>query len=503
MPRLPSFALAFSLISVSGIAAGAVTTIPEEAFAAVETLRERALADTLAWDLTERLTTEVGPRLAGSEADARARDWMIATFKSLGFDKVWSEPVTYPKWVRRSEHAEVVSPFPQPLAVSALGNSAATPAGGLIAEVVAFDSLEALEAAPAERVRERIVYLANARMQAHVDGRDYGKGSRVRTRGPALASSKGAAAFLMRSVGSSNNRTPHTGVTHFPEGVNAIAAAALSNPDADLLGAMLRRGQPVRIRLALDCGMEGEYVGANVIGEIRGRSKPDEYFLTGGHLDSWDLGTGAIDDASGIGITTAAAHLIAQLPKRPARSIRVVAFANEEAGLHGGKAYAERHRESIGNAVLGAESDAGADRIVKLTATVKPEARAAIDRIAAVLAPLGVAYDATAPGRAGSDLSAVHAVGMAGLSLHQDTSRYFEWHHSANDTLDKVDLEQLRQNVAVYAIAMYLAAEADGDFGSAPGAFAPPPAPNPDASRPKTSAAAAPRGAPRHEAATH
>ncbi|MBN8482993.1 MAG: M20/M25/M40 family metallo-hydrolase [Xanthomonadales bacterium] len=462
--------LAFVLVAAQA-ANAAPTTIPDAALKTAAELRERALADTLAWEITEGLTTEVGPRLAGSDADARARDWMIAKFKALGFDKVWTEPVTYPRWVRRSEHAEIVSPFPQALALTALGYSAATPEGGLRADVVGFASLEALEAAARDAIEGRIVYIGTTRMDEKA-GRGYGQGSRVRTRGPSLASGKGAAAFLLRSVGPEDTRLPHTGVTHFDDGVAPIPAAALSNPDADQLERLLQRGQPVSLRLALDCGIEGEYTGANVIGEIRGRSKPNEYFLTGGHLDSWDLGTGAVDDAAGVAITTAAARLIAQLPKRPARSIRVVAFANEEAGLYGGKAYAESHRREIARAILGAESDAGSDRIVKVTATVKPEARDAIDRIAAALAPLGIAYDRAAPGAGGSDLSAVHAVGMAGLSLHQDTTRYFAWHHTANDTLDKVDLEPLRQNVAAYAVAMYLAAEAKGDFGSKPGAFA-------------------------------
>ncbi len=467
----PSFLFLPLALAASVGATAAPTTIADAALETAATLRTRALADTLAWDITEGLTTEVGPRLAGSEADARARDWMIAKFKALGFDKVWTEPVTYPKWVRRSEHAEVVAPFPQPLALTALGYSAATPDGGLRAEVVAFDSLEALEAATREAVEGRIVYIGTTRMDEKA-GRGYGQGSRVRGRGPSLASTKGAAAFLLRSVGPEDTRLPHTGVTRFEDGVAAIPAAALSNPDADQLERILKRGQPVVLRLALDCGIEGEYTGANVIAEMRGRSKPNEYYLTGGHLDSWDLGTGAVDDAAGVAIATAAAHLIAQLPKRPARSIRVVAFANEEAGLYGGREYADKHRKEIARAILGSESDAGSDRIVKLTATVKPEARGAIDRIAEALAPLGIEYDREAPGAGGSDLSAVHAVGMAGLSLHQDTTRYFAWHHTANDTLDKVDLEALRQNVAAYAVAMYLAAEAKGDFGSKPGAFA-------------------------------
>jgi Zn-dependent M28 family amino/carboxypeptidase len=320
-------------------------------------------------------------------------------------------------------------------------------------------------------VRGKIIYVGT-RMHAYKDGHDYGVGSTVRTRGPSLAAQKGAIAFLLRSAGTDTNRLPHTGVTNFEAGVTPIPAAALASPDADQLERILRRGQPVTIKLALDCGIEGTYTGANVIAELKGSKKPDEYFVMGGHLDSWDPGTGAIDDAAGIGIAVGAAHLIAALPQRPRRSIRVVAFANEEAGLYGGKALASAYRKTIKNAVLGSESDLGADRILKITASVKPEARDALAQIAEVLKPLGVEYDANAPGHGGSDLSEMHAVGMAALSLHQDATRYFDWHHTANDTLDKIDPEQLRQNVAVYAVAAYLAAQADGDFGSAPGAFA-------------------------------
>lgn len=447
------------------------TTIPQAAIDAASDLRERALKDDVAYAIVEGLSTEIGPRLAASKNDQKARDWMVEKFKALGFDKVWTEPVSFPKWVRRSESAALVEPFAQPLAVTALGYSAGTPAGGLDADVVAFDSLAAMKAAPDYTIKGKIVYLGIARMHALADGRDYGPGSEVRVLGPELAAAKGAAAFLLRSVGSDNNRLAHTGMTRFSDPAKAIPAAALSNPDADLLNAMFKRGKPVKLHLALDCGIEGSYEGANVIAEITGSKRANEYFLTGGHLDSWDLGTGAIDDGAGVAITTAAAHLIGQLSERPARSIRVVAFANEESGLYGGRAYAAEHHQQIGKAILGAESDGGADRILKITASVKPEARSAIDQIAAALAPLGIEYDAKAAGNGGSDLSAVHAVGMAGLSLHQDTTRYFDWHHTANDTLDKIDPEQLRQNVAAYAVAMYLAAQAEGDFGSTPGAF--------------------------------
>lgn len=471
MPRMSPIVFALSLALMPPAFAAKQTTFSTSDIATAEQLRDKALHDDTALNFTEALTTEVGPRLAGSANDAKGREWVIAKFKALGFDKVWTEPVSYPKWVRRSEHGEILAPFPQALVLTALGYSPATPAGGIEADVVGFDSLDALKAAPDESVRGKIVYV-NTDMHPRQDGRDYGAGSTVRTQGPKLAAGKGALAFVLRSAGTDHNRLPHTGVTGAIDGVAPIPAAALSSPDADLLRRELASGHAVRMKLALDCGLEGQYTGANVIGELRGSRRPDEYFVMGGHLDSWDLGTGAIDDASGIGISVGAAMLIKQLPERPRRSIRVVAFANEEAGLYGGKAYAEAHRKEIAKAVLGSESDLGADRIWKVTASVKPEARDAVAQIAAVLKPLGIEYDAEEPGHAGSDLSAVHAVGMAGLSLHQDATRYFDWHHTANDTFDKIDPEQLRQNVAAYAAAAYLAAQANGDFGSAPGAFA-------------------------------
>ena len=464
-----TLSLALALVAVAAHAADKPTRIPEAALKTASELRERALKDDAAWAFVEGLTTEIGPRLAASDNDAKAREWVAARFKALGFDKVWTEPVTYPKWVRRGEHAEITAPFAHALSLLALGNSPGTPAGGISAEVVAFDTLDALKAAPDASVRGKIVYVG-PRMHATKDGRDYGIGSTVRVTGPAIASKKGAAAFLLRSAGTDDNRLPHTGVTDFT-GATPIPAAALSSPDADLLEHVVRRGKPTTIRLALDCGLEGTYTGANVIGEIAGRGKPDEYCVMGGHLDSWDPGTGAIDDAAGIAIAVGAAHAIRSLPERPKRSLRVVAFANEEAGLFGGKAYAAAHAKEIAHAVLGSESDLGADRIWKITATVKPSARDAIGEIAKAIQPLGVEYDASAAGQGGSDLSAVHAVGMAAVSLHQDATRYFDWHHTANDTLDKIDPAQLSQNVAVYAVVAYLAAQADGDFGSGPDAF--------------------------------
>lgn len=457
----------FLLFTTAAVAADGSTRIPAQALEQASALRDAAAKDALAYEIVSELTTEIGPRLAGSANDARALAWVQAKFKALGYDKVWTEPVKYPKWVRRSETAELVAPWPQKLAVTALGGSPGTPKGGLVAKVVGFDSLDALKTATSEQVRDKIVYVG-ARMHQHKDGHDYGIGSAVRTGGPILAAAKGAAAFVLRSAGTDGNRLPHTGITRFAD--RKIPAAAVSNPDADLIEAALKHGQPVKLKLALDCGTEGEYTGANVIGEITGSERPDEIVAIGGHLDSWDLGTGAIDDGAGVAIAMAAGAQVMKSGQRPKRTIRVVAFANEESGLFGGKAYAEAHAAELAKHVLVSESDGGAGRVWQLGASVKPEALGAIDQIMQVLAPLGVARGGNGGG--GPDFSPFHAKGVAALSLRQDATHYFDWHHTANDTLDKIDRDDIAQNVAVYATWTYLAAETEGDFGSAPGAFA-------------------------------
>ena len=473
MRRIPLTPLAASLLLATGIASAASpTSIPTAAVKTAEQLRDRAMHDDTGYRIVASLTTEIGPRMAGSDADQRARDWAIAKFKALGYDKVYTEAVTFPLWERHSEHGAIVAPFPQPLVLTTLGYSPRTPQGGLTAQVVKFDSLAALKAADPASVKGRIVYIGY-RMQRTKDGHDYGMGSAVRTTGPVIAAAKGAAGYLLRSAGTdANERIAHTGVTGFTDPAKAIPAAALSNPDADQLERVLAYGKPVVVKLDLDCGIVGQYTGANVIGEITGKKYPDQVVAIGGHLDSWDPGTGAIDDGAGVAIAMAAGKLIHDMPQRPDRTIRVIAFANEEMGLWGGKAYAEKHAVEVGKFQLGTESDFGSGPVWRMSASVKPAARDAISQIAQVLAPIGVAYDAKHPGGGGSDLSQMHGKGMAALSLTQDGTHYFDWHHTSNDTLDKIDPKELAQNVAVYATFSYMAAQADGDFGSAPGAFA-------------------------------
>jgi hypothetical protein len=442
-------------------AAQAETHIPERAITTAATLRETALASDLGYRITESLTTEIGPRLAGSEADARAVAWAQAKFKALGFDKVWTEPVTFPKWERRSESARVVGPHAQPLSVTALGGS---PAGTVEGEVVRFADLAALEAAPAGSLAGKIAFI-DYRMVRARDGNGYGPGGQVRSKGPSAAIRAGAAAYVMRSAGTDSHRNPHTGITRFDEGLTPIPSAALAAPDADQLARLLAQG-PTRLNLALDCGWDGEYTSQNVIGQIDGSSRPDEVVVIGGHLDSWDLGTGAIDDGAGVGITMAAAKLIGELSERPARSIRVVAFANEEQGLHGGKAYAAAHEDDLLKHQIGAESDFGAGRIYGYASSAPAHARTADRQIAEALAPLGIEH-MPGKGSAGPDISPFAAKGLAWAWLAQDGTDYFDLHHTPDDTFDKIDPQALAQNVAAYAVFAYLAASAEGDMGSA------------------------------------
>ena len=457
--RLAPLLLALTF-AVPALAAQRETRIPDAALVTATQLREQALADDTGWKVVESLTTEIGPRLAGSEADAKAVAWAEAKFKALGFDKVWLEPVTFPKWVRRSEHAVVLGEHAQPLTVTALGGS---PAGKVDAEIVRFADLAALEAAADGSLAGKIAFI-DYQMKAARDGSDYRNGGAIRSKGPSAAIRKGAVAFLMRSAGTDNHRVAHTGITRFDDGLTPVPSASLTIPDADQLARLLQRG-PVRVSLALDCGWDGEYTSHNVIGEITGRSLPKEVVVIGGHLDSWDLGTGAIDDGAGIAITMAAGHLIGQLKQAPKRTIRVIAFANEEQGLYGGKAYAEKHLADITRHQLAAESDFGAGRIYAFNTGAPAHARKATEQIAQALAPLGIEY-APDKGSAGPDISPFAAKGMAWAWLAQDGSDYFHLHHNADDTLEKIDPAALAQNVAAYTVFAYLAAEAEGDFGS-------------------------------------
>ena len=431
----------------------------------VAALRDRALQDDVAYAIVEGITTEVGPRMDGSEAEARARTWAVARLKALGLSNVHVEPFDLPVWQRGAESAGVVSPFPQPLRVVGLGNSGATPAGGLTLPVAYFASFDDLVLAPAGSLAGKIAFVSNV-MQPTQDGSSYGTEGRARFTGPAVAAAKGAAAIVIRSIGTDHGRGPHAGNTNFPPGTTPIPAAALSVADAENLERMVKRG-PVTLHLELDDHQVGTRTSGNVVAEVPGTDPAAGVVLIGGHLDSWDLGTGAIDDASGIAITTAAARQM--MGARHRRTIRVVWFGDEETGGWGGKAYAAAHAAEPH--ALAAESDFGADRVWRFMTSFPQGASAVSDRLQAALLPLGISRG-TGEVHGGTDVEPTLALGVAGIDLNQSGMRYFDYHHTPEDTLDRVDPEQLRQNVAAWTTMLAIVADAPEDLRIAAGTTA-------------------------------
>ncbi len=424
-------------------------------------LRDTAIKESQAYDIVESLVVEVGPRMAGTEADARAVIWAENKLNELGFDKVWKEEVRFPSWKRGQEVCEIVQPYPQPLMVTALGGSIGTSEEGLTAAVVEVASLEALKEIDPSKVKDKVVFISN-RMERTRIGTGYGSAVGARVHGASVAAEKGALAVVIRSIGTDDHRLPHTGLQRYADGVRKIPAAALSNPDADLLQLALKRA-PVTIKLTLGCSESGEAVSHNVIGEMTGREKPEELILLAAHLDSWDLGTGAVDDGVGVAVVTETARLIGQLKQRPRRTIRVVLYANEEQGIWGGRAYASQHQDDVKNHLIAAESDFGAGAIWAFATKVDPAADETMAQIAAVLEPLqiqAVVEDAYG----GADIGPLMKLGVPVVSLMQDGTHYFDIHHTADDTLDKIDPATLNQNVAAYVVFTYLAAEADIRF---------------------------------------
>lgn len=469
---------AFSCLALSHpVAAQNETSAPGGAWltpelkATAQQLIQTATHDRTAYELVESLTTEVGARLAGSEAEARARQWALREMQRLAFANVREEPFKVWHWQRGHEHAAIVSPFPQSLSITALGHSVGTPEGGIRAEVVRFATLDDLKEATAEQVRGKIVFVDEGTTRTQ-DGSGYGMAVQKRSGAAAIAGPLGAVAALIRSVGTDHHRFPHTGVMRYPDAGAAIPAAALAAPDADQLGRALKRGA-VTVQLELHSEGGGRRQDAwtgndeqlapsgNVIAEVAGET--DEIVLLGAHLDSWDLGTGAIDDGAGVGIIMAAAHLIQQLPQRPKRTIRVVLFGAEEVGIAGAKAYADKYERSLAKHVIAAESDFGARKIWRFQTAFGDDQLAKKDAFLRVFRELGIT-----PGdnnaRGGPDLTFLRLAGVPVVSLTQNGWDYFDLHHTADDTFDKIDPEELAQNVASYAAFAWLAANIEGGF---------------------------------------
>ena len=429
-----------------------------------EKLMQTALDSKLGFDIVESLTTEIGPRLAGSEAEERGRDWGLKLGKELGFDKVTIEEFTMPFWDRGELHIALEAPYKQELYGTALGGAA--PSKSLIkSPVVYLRDFEALKAVKSGALKNKIAFVDGDIMVKSQTGAGYGQANQRRRTGWQHAERGGAEALVIRSAGSDSHRFPHTGMmSKDGDKWASIPVVAISSPDADHLRRLHNLDKPLSISLHSSSDWKGNVKSGNVIMDLIGSERPEEIVLIGGHLDSWDLGTGAVDDGAGVAITTAAAALIAQLPKRPKRTIRVVMFGAEEVGLLGARAYALKHKDNLHNHVLATESDFGAQTIWQLVSNVNKEANGLFDEIGRVLRPLGIVRGSSEEPGGGPDIIPLAMAGVPTIRLKQNGRDYFDLHHTPDDTLDKIDPKELAQNVAAYAAAIYLAADSDLEF---------------------------------------
>ncbi|NMH59941.1 M20/M25/M40 family metallo-hydrolase [Alteromonas ponticola] len=445
--------------------ATSVSALDEKMHAQLDELKSAAIHSNLSYDIIESLTTEVGPRMVGTPAEKKSVEWAVAKMKSLGFDKVWTEESQAPDWQRGELKVSLLAPFNHNLVALSLGNSVGTDTAPIEAQIAHFRDLDALKAADAQTLKGKIAYVAFA-MERRKDGSGYGEAVGARVSGAAVAAEKGAVAFVMRSVGTDSHRFAHTGVMRYKDDSKQIPALALSNPDADLLENALKRNQPVTMGITSTASgtLKETVTIANVIGEFTGSEQPDQVVTLGAHLDSWDVGTGAIDDGIGVGITLAAVNHISTMAQRPKRTIRVILFAAEEIGLLGAKDYVARHKNNMDNHIIGAEWDFGNGTIYKLAPGMGENALVEIRKFAEYLAPMGVEMASTNNAKGQSDMSLLGEAGQPAVNFYPDGSDYFDYHHTENDTLDKVNQEALKINTAIYTTFAWYAANSGVDF---------------------------------------
>ena len=438
-------------------------------------LQREALEDDYAYRQLAHLTDHIGPRPTGSLQAAAAVDYIAGEMRRLGLD-VRLEEVKVPRWVRGEERCELVA-YPgqvpgttQKIVVTALGAfGIATPRDGITAEVVVVSSLAELAALSREKVSGRIVVFNERFDRSMADSGfasdAYSQAVEYRNDGRAAAAKRGAVAVLVRSVGGAEFRIPHTGGTDFFKTAN-IPAAAVTAEDADLIARLSAEG-PVRLRLLLTSEMLPEIDSYNVIADLKGSEHPEQIVVVSGHLDSWDLGTGAIDDGAGVAIAMAAAHLLQRLHLQPTRTIRVIAWMAEEPGLLGARAYGREHAGDIGNHFAGIETDSGVGHAMGVYVSGDESLLRLFRPIAEVLQSSGAGI-LRASDETGADLIPLHLRGMPAFSPIQDARKYFDYHHTAADTLDKVDARELRGNVAVVSVLAYALATMTQDLPRKP-----------------------------------
>ncbi len=416
----------------------------------VNRLMAAATADDFAWQRLAELTDRFGSRLSGSPSLSRAIDWSVETMKRDGLDNVRTESVLVPHWVRGAESAEIVAPQRVRLDVLGLGGGVPTPPGGLEADVVVVGSFDELRSRSGE-AKGRIV-LFNAPFVSYVDTVSY------RNNGARVAAAYGATAVLVRSIGPIGMQTLHTGSVEYAPGAQAIPAAAVSVEDANRIARLTLRGERVRVRLALDSRTLPDAESANVVAEIVGRERPSEVVLLGGHLDSWDVGTGASDDAVGCIATWEALRLMKRLGIRPRRTVRLVLWTNEENGVRGGLAYAAAHASEAANHVFALESDSGVFWPPTLGFSGSLAARAIVRDIVSMLGGVGVTD--LVSGGGGADIGPIAQLGRTPTMAYiGDPVKFFPIHHTAADTVDRIPPEDVSRAAAAIAALTYVVAE--------------------------------------------
>ena len=409
----------------------------------------RATKDSAAWLRLAELTERFGNRFSGSDRLERALDWTLQQMQRDGLDGVRGEPVMIPKWVRGSESAELVQPRRQALPMLGLGGSIATPPAGITAEVLVVSSFDDLKAKAAQAKGKIVLF--------DVPFTNYGETVQYRGSGAVEAARVGAVASLIRSVTPYSQRTPHTGGMRYDSTVKKIAHAAITVEDAEMLHRMQDRGERIVVKLTMSARMMPDVPSRNVVAELRGTEFPDEVVVMGGHTDSWDVGRGAMDDGGGVVAAWEAIRILKELGLRPRRTIRVVGWVNEENGSRGGDAYRDRYRNEAEKHVLAIESDGGVFRPEGFGFTGSDAATAIVKQVASLLAPFGAGT--ISKGGGGADIGPIMQLGVPGMGLNVDGTKYFWYHHTDADTIDKLDPHDLALCVATMAIMAYVVAD--------------------------------------------
>jgi carboxypeptidase Q len=456
------------LCGLSGHAAPAPADAPAAPVDAVTLarIRDAAMSSDWAWQRLAELTDRIGPRLSGSPQLEAAVVHVADSMRSIGA-QVKLQPAKVPHWVRGEERSELVD-YPgrpagmlQQLHLTALGGSSATPAGGLTARVIVVRDFDELKAHAREVAGNIVLFTARFDQRLADNGEAsaaYGQAVRYRGSGPSAAAELGAAAALVRSVGGADFRLPHTGATRWKENQAAIPAAALTSEDTDLVARLAAAG-PVKLKLLLTPKTLPDADSNNVIADWRGREKPDEYVIVSGHLDSWDLATGATDDGVGAMAAAAVIEIMKELDLHPRRTIRFVGWTNEENGSRGSKAYFDSLGGDVQTQAAAIESDEGAGRSLGVAAAVNKDSIATLRPVQTALGPIGAIVLSRRDNELGADIEPLQEAGVPGFAPLVDARHYFDYHHTAADTLDKVDPQNLRSQVATMAVLAYYLAE--------------------------------------------